>query len=95
MQLRTAPDKDGQLRFEVIDSGEGMDAKWFPMLFDRFFRIPGSKPGSGVGLGLYICKEIVEAHGGKIGVESELGHGSVFWFTLPLATLGDAPVATV
>ena len=73
------------MRFEVVDTGDGIDPKWFPTLFDRFFRVPGSKRGSGVGLGLYICKEIVEAHGGTIGVESEPGHGSVFWFTLPAA----------
>ena len=94
VQLRTAPDKEGQVRFEVSDTGEGMDPKWFPMLFDRFFRIPGSKPGSGVGLGLYICKEIVEAHSGRIGVESEPGHGSVFWFTLPSAAAGEPSAAT-
>ncbi len=82
VQLRSAP-HDGMIRFEVVDTGEGIDPKWFPTLFDRFFRVPGSKPGSGVGLGLYICKEIVEAHGGQIGVSSEPGHGSVFWFTLP------------
>jgi PAS domain S-box-containing protein len=86
VSLRSAPHDAGQVRFEVIDTGEGIDPKWFPTLFDRFFRIPGAKPGSGVGLGLYICKEIVEAHGGQIGVESEPGHGSIFWFTLPAAT---------
>ena len=74
-----------QLRFEVDDTGEGIDPKWFPSLFDRFFRVPGAQPGSGVGLGLYICKEIVEAHGGRIGVESEPGRGSRFWFTVPAA----------
>jgi NtrC-family two-component system sensor histidine kinase KinB len=95
VQLRTAPEKDGQVRFEVSDTGEGMDPKWFPLLFDRFFRIPGSKPGSGVGLGLYICKEIVEAHGGNIGVESEPGHGSVFWFTLPPAAPNEPSAAVV
>jgi len=86
VSLRSSAHESGAVRFEVIDTGEGIDAKWFPTLFDRFFRIPGAKPGSGVGLGLYICKEIVEAHGGHIGVESEPGHGSVFWFTLPIAT---------
>jgi signal transduction histidine kinase len=83
VQLRAAPEGDGELRFEVIDTGEGIDPKWFPELFDRFFRIPGSSQGTGVGLGLYITKEIVDAHGGKIGVQSEPGHGSIFWFTLP------------
>jgi len=88
VQLRSAPQESGpalMVRFEVVDTGEGIDPKWFPTLFDRFMRVPGSKPGSGVGLGLYICKEIVEAHGGQIGVSSEPGHGSVFWFTLPPA----------
>jgi signal transduction histidine kinase len=85
VQLRAAPHGDGEVRFEVIDTGEGIDEKWFPHLFDRFFRIPGSSQGTGVGLGLYITKEIVDAHGGKIGVESERGHGSIFWFTLPAA----------
>jgi NtrC-family two-component system sensor histidine kinase KinB len=93
VQLRTAPERDGQVRFEVTDTGEGMDPKWFPLLFDRFFRIPGSKPGNGVGLGLYICKEIVEAHGGHIGVESEPGHGSVLWFTLPSAPQSEPSAA--
>ena len=85
VRLRSAPHAGGQVRFEVIDTGEGIDPKWIPNLFDRFFRIPGSAPGSGVGLGLYICKEVVEAHGGRIGVESDPGHGSIFWFTLPAA----------
>jgi NtrC-family two-component system sensor histidine kinase KinB len=85
VQLRAAPQGDGEVRFEVIDTGEGIDPRWFDSLFDRFFRIPGSSQGTGVGLGLYITKEIVDAHGGKIGVESEKGHGSIFWFTLPAA----------
>jgi signal transduction histidine kinase len=94
VQLRSAPHGDGSVRFEVIDTGEGIDPKWIPNLFDRFFRIPGSSPGSGVGLGLYICKEIVEAHGGHIGVESDPGHGSIFWFTVPAAAQTDAAVAS-
>jgi two-component system, NtrC family, sensor histidine kinase KinB len=85
VQLRAAPHGNGEVRFEVIDTGEGIDPKWFPHLFDRFFRIPGSSQGTGVGLGLYITKEIVDAHGGSIGVESERGHGSIFWLTLPAA----------
>jgi NtrC-family two-component system sensor histidine kinase KinB len=87
VRLRSLPDENagGKVRFEVGDSGEGIEARFIASLFDRFFRVPGASPGSGVGLGLYICKEIVEAHGGKIGVESEVGRGSTFWFTLPAA----------
>jgi signal transduction histidine kinase len=83
VELRAAPD-DGAVRFEVSDSGEGIAAEHLPKLFERFSRVPGSTPG-GTGLGLYICKEIVEAHGGRIGVESDIGHGSIFWFTVPSA----------
>jgi signal transduction histidine kinase len=84
VEVRAAPE-EGAVRFEVRDTGEGIAREWFPRLFDRFFRIPGAAKGTGVGLGLYITKEIVEAHGGKIGVESEPGQGTIIWFTLPLA----------
>ena len=83
IELRAAPE-DGSLRFVVSDTGAGIAAEHLPRLFERFSRIPGA-PSGGAGLGLYIVKEIVEAHGGRVGVESEPGHGSIFWFTLPLA----------
>jgi signal transduction histidine kinase len=85
VELRAAPEADA-LRFQVSDTGPGIAAEHLPRLFERFSRVPGGIPG-GAGLGLFICKEIVEAHGGKVGVESEVGHGSIFWFTLPLAAL--------
>ena len=72
------------MRFEVIDDGEGIAKEHQASIFQRFYRVPGSLSGS-AGLGLALSKEIVEAHGGKIGVESDLGKGSTFWFTLPLA----------
>jgi signal transduction histidine kinase len=81
VEARAAPEREG-VRFEVRDTGPGISAEYLPRLFERFFRIPGAPPG-GAGLGLYICKEIVEAHGGQIGVESDPGHGAIFWFTLP------------
>jgi signal transduction histidine kinase len=89
VELRAAPE-DGFVRFEVSDSGPGIAPEFLPRLFERFFRIPGA-PGGGAGLGLYICKEVVEAHGGKVGVRSEPGRGATFWFTLPIA---QAQVAT-
>lgn len=69
-------------RFEVKDSGPGIPKEHQRDIFQRFFRVPGSAAG-GAGLGLSIAKEIVEAHGGDIGMESELGHGCTFYFTLP------------
>jgi two-component system, NtrC family, sensor histidine kinase KinB len=71
------------VRFEISDTGEGIPKEFHAAIFERFFRIPGSSAGA-AGLGLSLCKEIVEAHGGQIGVESQPGHGSTFWFTLPV-----------
>jgi signal transduction histidine kinase len=71
-------------RFEVEDSGEGISKEYQRDIFSKFFRIPGAASGS-AGLGLSIAKEIVEAHGGNIGVVSQPGQGSTFYFTLPLA----------
>jgi signal transduction histidine kinase/HAMP domain-containing protein len=76
---------DGTVRFEVADTGEGIPQEHVQRLFEKFYRVPGAAGGS-AGLGLSIAKEIVEAHGGEIGVESEVGHGSTFWFTLPVLT---------
>jgi NtrC-family two-component system sensor histidine kinase KinB len=69
-------------RFEVQDTGEGIPAQYQERIFERFFQVPGSKRG-GVGLGLYISREVVRAHGGEMGSTSEVGKGSTFWFTLP------------
>lgn len=74
-------DGDG-LRFEVRDEGPGIAPEDIPHLFHRFVRFDTHKEG--LGLGLSIAKAIVEAHGGEIGVESQLETGSTFWFKLPL-----------
>jgi signal transduction histidine kinase len=66
----------------VSDEGGGIAAEHLPHIFDRFYLTEDSKDG--VGLGLYICKGLVEAMGGKIWVVSEVGVGSTFSFTLPL-----------
>jgi signal transduction histidine kinase len=73
------------LRFEVEDTGDGIPAEYQARVFDRFFRVPG-RGSKGSGLGLAIAREIVQAHGGAIGVTSEVGHGSRFWFALPVVS---------
>jgi signal transduction histidine kinase len=80
---------DGAVRFTVTDTGKGIPKEHQQRIFEKFFRIPDSGP-RGTGLGLYIAREIVAAHGGEIGVESEPGKGSTFWFTLPTAESGAA-----
>jgi PAS domain S-box-containing protein len=73
------------IRLSVIDQGPGIAADKVPHLFERFYRTDESGGQySGLGLGLYISAEIIKKHGGQIGVDSEPGHGSTFWFTLPL-----------
>jgi len=74
------------VRFEVKDTGGGIPAPYVERIFERFFQVPGARRG-GLGLGLYISREIVQAHGGAMGVESDPGRGSTFWFTLPAARL--------
>ncbi|MBS7563239.1 PAS domain-containing protein [Mucilaginibacter sp. Bleaf8] len=69
----------------VIDYGPGIPQEKTPHLFGRYYRAEGSGSHvSGLGLGLYISAEIIKRHGGEIGVKSELGRGSTFWFTLPI-----------
>jgi NtrC-family two-component system sensor histidine kinase KinB len=78
------------VRFEVADTGEGIPPEYLDRIFDRFFSVPGRRAG-GVGLGLYLVREIVAAHGGDVGVQSRTGEGSRFWFTLPLAVDDGTP----
>ncbi len=68
----------------VSDTGGGIPQEYLPHIFDKFVQVPGAATG-GAGLGLAISRLIVEAHGGQISVQSELGHGSTFTFTLPVA----------
>jgi signal transduction histidine kinase len=75
---------DGSVRFTVADTGTGIPKEYQERIFEKFFQVPDSGP-KGTGLGLYIATEIVRAHGGEIGVDSEPGKGSTFWFTLPSA----------
>ncbi len=73
-----------EIRFEVADQGPGVPKEHQAALFEKFFRVPGS-PAGGSGLGLFISKGLVQAHAGKIGLESEPGQGAAFWFTVPTA----------
>lgn len=69
----------------VTDKGKGIAPSEIPNIFDRFYRTKGGQKTPGLGLGLYITKLLVEAHGGQICADSEPGKGSTFYFTLPLA----------
>ena len=74
-------EENNQMVFQVIDTGKGIDTRYKDKVFDKYFQIPGSQK-SGTGLGLAISKEFIEAQNGSVGVESNLGLGSTFWFTL-------------
>jgi signal transduction histidine kinase len=82
----TSQQKDNILYISVIDTGEGILPEYLPKIFDRFYRVGKSRTRAtgGSGLGLTIAKQLVEAHGGNIGVTSELGKGSTFTFSLPV-----------
>jgi signal transduction histidine kinase len=76
----------------VRDNGEGIPAEDQPKMFERFYRVDKSRArtGGGSGLGLTISKRLIEAHGGKIGLQSEQGKGSTFYFTLPVDAVASA-----
>jgi PAS domain S-box-containing protein len=76
---------DGAAKVSVKDNGPGIAAEKIPYLFDRYYRADYSGVQfSGLGLGLYISADIIKKHGGEIGVDTEPGKGSTFWFTLPI-----------
>ena len=77
-----------RVQFSVSDSGKGIPSQYLARIFEQFFRVPDQGAETGAGLGLAIVKEIVEAHGGTVKVESRLGEGSTFTFTLKRADLG-------
>ncbi len=88
--LMTAKPRKEMVVVSITDQGEGISPEDVPRLFDRFFRTKTALSTEGIGLGLYITKMLVEAHGGSIWLESTPGKGSTFFFTLPIAAAGDA-----
>ncbi|WP_158828279.1 ATP-binding protein [Mucilaginibacter lacusdianchii] len=77
---------DDTAQVSVIDEGIGIKSKDIPKLFERFYRVENKQTETiaGFGIGLYLCAEIIEQHQGKIGVNSTVGQGSTFWFSLPV-----------
>lgn len=82
-----AAEQGNWVEVSVSDTGEGIPPEDLPNIFERFYRVDKSRARvtGGSGLGLTIAKRLVEAHGGNITVESKLGKGSCFSFTLPIA----------
>ena len=74
----------------VSDTGRGISQEEQERIFDRLYQVKSGDASTeqGVGLGLYLCRELVQLHGGKIWVESEVGSGSEFYFTLPAVEKG-------
>jgi signal transduction histidine kinase len=87
-----APDHPGYVKVCVKDTGCGLAPTEVEHIFERLYQVPSSESGSqqGVGLGLYISRELVQSHGGKIWVESELGKGSSFCFVIPQEQASEA-----
>ncbi|MBN9381074.1 MAG: HAMP domain-containing protein [Chitinophagaceae bacterium] len=81
----TAFKKNDKVEFLVKDHGNGIEEKYLPRIFDRYFKVPGSHDHNGTGLGLSISKEFIEAQGGSIWVDSRLGEGSQFGFAFTTA----------
>ncbi len=80
----SAVEQNGEIRVSVADSGPGVPNEYIERIFDKFYRVSGAKQ-MGTGLGLAVCRGLIEAHGGRIWAENREGGGAVFQFTLPLA----------
>ena len=78
----TVTQTDKAVQFTVKDSGRGIDEKYLPKIFDRYFKVPDTQERTGTGLGLAISRQFIEAQGGGVWVESKPGEGSLFGFWL-------------
>ena len=96
VEVRLRVDGD-TARVFVRDGGPGLPPEEQPLVWELFHRAPGVEvqfgSGIGLGMGLHICKTIIERHGGRVGVESAVGQGATFWFALPLAADANTPAA--
>jgi signal transduction histidine kinase/DNA-binding response OmpR family regulator len=94
-KMQTSPDDYPEIVVSVSDTGSGIPAEHFPKLFQEFSQVDASptRRTGGTGLGLSICKRLIEMHGGRIWVDSILGKGSTFYFTLPSLQPKAAPSA--
>lgn len=78
-----AEEFDDQIKLSVIDYGHGIPKEKLDFLFNSYYQVSGNDSTQGLGLGLYISAQIIKKHNGEIGVDSEQGKGSTFWFTIP------------
>ena len=88
----TAAQREDYISISVADTGHGIPPEYLPRLFNRFLSVPGGESG-GTGLGLAISKRLIEAHGGQISAQSQVGLGTTITFTLPIAYEGTTPVS--